>query len=58
MELTKNCLMQITTKILTDYNCNFVYSYKNSPCMKFYKLLRIQRSSNDYYVELQRLATG
>jgi hypothetical protein len=35
MEITKNCLMQIATKILTDYNCNFVYS---SPCMEFYRL--------------------
>jgi len=37
MEVTKNCLMQIATKILTDYISNFVYSYKN-----FYRLLRIQ----------------
>ena len=26
--------------------------------MKFYRLLRIQGSSHDYYVEFQRLVTG
>jgi hypothetical protein len=49
MEVTKKRLMQTATKILTDYNCIFVYSYKNWSCRKFYKFLRIQRSSNDYY---------